>query len=249
MKNIVDIMKLTRYNKCIKWDINGVGMEENIKKNISSSFLFRGLLSETFDKLFDNLSLDVKKYSKGDLIYSPENFEKKIGIVVSGKCGVQRIHTDGKRLPLNEITPPSSFGVLAVFSDCAEFPSYVVALCDCTVAFISDRIVKEHLLANPTVALNIINFMTERIGFLNDKISTFSGYNIEQKVANYILSKSKQLCADSFEFNKKKCAESIGAGRASLYRTLDKLVGDDIIYFESKKIYIIDRKGLERISK
>ena len=224
-------------------------MEENIKKAISSSFLFRGLRSETFDKLFNNLSADVKNYSKGDLIYSPEKFEKKIGIVISGKCAVQRIHTDGKRLPLNEINPTSSFGVLAVFSDCAEFPSYVVALSDCKIAFISDRTVKEQLLANPTVALNIINFMTERISFLNDKISTFSGYNIEQKVVYYILSKSKQISSDSFEFNKKRCAESIGAGRASLYRTLDKLVSEGMISFQNKKINIIDRKGLERISK
>jgi len=52
-----------------------------------------------------------------------------------------------------------------------------------------------------------------------------------------------------FDFNKKKSAEALNCGRASLYRALASLESEGYISFESKKINIIDLEGLERISK
>ena len=224
-------------------------MDKKTAQILADSFLFLGLDTDESVELLESIDTEIRKFKKGEVIYSPDSFEKKLGIVIEGKCVIERIHTDGKRIPLNELGQSESFGVLATFSGSDEFPSYVGALSDCTVAFISAETVKRRLLSNPEIALNIINFMSEKISFLNDKISTFSGYNVEQKVASYVLNKRKKSGLDSFDFNKKRCAESIGAGRASLYRAIDKLAALGLISFDDKKINIIDRKGLERISK
>ena len=103
--------------------------------------------------------------------------------------------------------------------------------------------------SNHKISLNIIKFLSNRISFLNEKISTFSSDNVEQKFANYILSCLKNIDGLSFEINLKKTAESINSGRASLYRAIDSLSKKSIIKIENKTIFIIDPQGLERIAK
>ena len=102
---------------------------------------------------------------------------------------------------------------------------------------------------NYLVSLNIIRFMCQRITFLNEKIATFSGDNVEQKLARLLLSDSINTGLDEFKFNKKRAAETINAGRASLYRALDTLSEKGLILLNNKTIKILDRQGLERISK
>ena len=52
-----------------------------------------------------------------------------------------------------------------------------------------------------------------------------------------------------FEFNKKKSAEALNCGRASLYRAIDALRSSGLITLADKKIIINDPEGLERITK
>jgi hypothetical protein len=94
----------------------------------------------------------------------------------------------------------------------------------------------------------LIEFLTEKIEFLNKKIATFSSDSVEEKLASYLLMKSEKLgCA--FPFNCKVGAEFINAGRASLYRGISSLSDKKLIKLENKKIYILDLPGLERITK
>ncbi len=97
--------------------------------------------------------------------------------------------------------------------------------------------------------MNVIRFMSERILFLNEKIATFSGDNVEQKLARLLLCEKIYTDSCEFAFNKKKAAETINSGRASLYRALESLAEKGLITFDNKIIKIIDLCGLERISK
>ena len=101
----------------------------------------------------------------------------------------------------------------------------------------------------PTVSLNIINFLVGRISFLNDKIATFSGSTVEEKLASYILYRRKVMGENEFPFNKAKASAVINSGRASVYRALEKLTANELIKIDEQKIIILDPKGLEGISK
>ena len=95
--------------------------------------------------------------------------------------------------------------------------------------------------------LNIIKFLAKKINFLNDKIAAFSGGKIEEKLAKYLLGLKKKYGSSKFDFNKKKSAEALNCGRASLYRAIDALEKGGFISLDNKKINIIDPEGLERI--
>ncbi len=100
-----------------------------------------------------------------------------------------------------------------------------------------------------TVAMNVIGFLAERVAFLNRKINTVTKTGVEKKLASYLLSKAHTVDRNEFEFNFKKCAESISAGRASVYRALNSLKSRGYIEAENRIIKILDIKSMEDLLK
>ena len=214
----------------------------------ANTFLFKSIVSQDIGFLLENVEVEEYSYTKGAQIYSPEKFDRKLGFVFRGECLIGR-YSGGSIIPLNTIKEFDSFGVSTVFSDRDEFPTVIVAKSDCTVLFIHTNDLHKLITLNPKVSINVINFLTRKINFLNDKIAAFSGGSIEEKLANYILSLKRKHNSLKFDFNKKKSAEALNCGRASLYRAIDALKSAGYVTFEDKKIILLDLTGLERISK
>ena len=214
----------------------------------ANTFLFRNISAQDVESILKTITVEEKNYQKGEIIYSPDRFEKKVCFIYQGECIVGR-QASGAIIPLNTASEYDSFGILTCFSDRDEFPTVVTAKNTCTVLFIYSDSLKKLMEQNTTVSLNIIEFLTRKISFLNDKIAAFSGGSIEEKLANYILTLKKKYNALEFDFNKKKSAEALNCGRASLYRGIESLKSSGCITFEDKKIIITDLEGLERIVK
>lgn len=224
-------------------------MDIDIAKILAKSFLFLGLDADTVSNLLNKVTVDISNFSRGEVIYSPECFEKRVGFVLIGECAIYKKRTTGNDIPLNTVGPCGCFGITAALTNKEEFPTTVLAKRKCTIAFFTGEALKKLILENSTISMNIIKFMCERIIFLNEKVSTFSSDNVEQKLARLLLSDRINTGLDEFRFNKKRAAESINSGRASLYRALDALKTKGLISFDDKTVIILDPEGLERISK
>ena len=212
------------------------------------TFLFKGVKNEALKSLLSKIKIEEINYLKGDVIYSPTDFKQRLGFVYCGECSVGR-QTSTTVIPLNVAKTHDSFGILTCFSQHDEFPTVITAKTNATVLFISADDLQLLLKQSPFVSLNVIDFLTKKISFLNEKIAAFSGGTIEEKLASYILSLKKKTGSLEFEFNKKKSSESLNCGRASLYRAIDSLRAAGLITLEDKKIIINDLEGLERITK
>ena len=161
--------------------------------------------------------------------------------MISGECEVCRIKHDGGRVKLNTLSRGQSFGISTIFSE-EDFPTVIYAIRRAEVVFITRDELLALIDAIPAIALNIIKFQ-------NEKIETFSAGSVEEKLSCYIFSEYKKCGEHELPLNRMKTAEKLGVGRASLYRALDSLVESGIIKLETKKIYIIDPIGLERMTK
>ena len=212
------------------------------------TFLFSGIDDNAIESLLNRITVAERKYQKGESLCTPTDFEKKIGFVYSGECVVGR-QTSTSVIPLNLLKAYDSFGILTCFSQHNEFPTLITAKSATTVLFIHADDLKLLISQNSTISLNLISFLTQKISFLNEKIAAFSGGSIEEKLASYILSLKKKHNLLEFEFNKKKSAEALNCGRASLYRAIDALRSSGLITLADKKIIINDPEGLERITK
>lgn len=221
---------------------------DNYSHFLKNTFLFDKIDEEDIDTILRSVTVEERSYLRGDLIFSPDDFEHKLGFVAEGECLVGR-QSGGAFIPLNTLGKGQSFGILAVFSARDEFPTTVRAKGACTVLFFSAKAVHNLVRKSPAVSMNVIEFLARKISFLNDKIASFSGGSVEEKLAGYILELKRKYNSLSFDFNKKKSAEALNCGRASLYRAIAALEEAGYISSDSKKIIIHDPDGLERILK
>ena len=216
----------------------------NIKEYIKQTFLFEGLNNTETESLIEGLTYNVSEYSRGDIIYSPESFSSEVGFVLSGECEVLQHTCDGGKVILNTLRAKDSFGILAVFRD-GVFPTEVYAKRRCEVLFISKEELLKLIGRSPNVALNIIKFLAERVGFLNSRLETTTLGTVDKKLASYLLSFAKEAGKDSFALNFKRCSETICAGRASVYRSINSLRNRGYIEAENKIIKILDKEKME----
>ena len=93
---------------------------------LRNSFLFSSLCDADFSNALEMIEGETRSFLRGEQIYSPDAFERKIGFVISGECEVCRIKHDGGRVKLNTLSTGGSFGITAVFSE-NSFPTVVYA--------------------------------------------------------------------------------------------------------------------------
>ena len=211
------------------------------------TFLFNSMDRDSAADIISRLDYEVKLFSHKESIYTPSQYEKKLGFIVYGDCIVEKLKADGSTVPLNILRSGDSFGILAVLSGDNEYPTQIIASHNSEILFISQKDLLSLINSYSSVAMNVITFLTKKIQFLNNKVFTFSSDTVEQKLASYILVEYKKRLTNEFSFNCKKTAEIINAGRASLYRAINSLTEAGYIKLINKKIYILDLNGLERI--
>lgn len=222
-------------------------MRTELLSFISDCFLFRSLGEES-RSVIEALKFEVVDFKRGEVIFSPLEFQTKIGFVMDGECIVSQTHADTS-VRLRSLKRGDTFGIIAIFSPTSEYPTLITAGRATRVAFLDKETVISLVKSYSQIALNVIGFLAERVGFLNSKISTFSAGSAEGKLASHILQLRRYHATDDIYFNKANSAQTIGVGRASLYRALTTLRESGLIEFDNKKIYIKDLQGLERITK
>ena len=190
----------------------------------------------------------ITEYQRGELIFSPSDKGGRVGFVVEGECEVLRDRSGENKVILNILKENDSFGVLSIFGD-ALFPTYVYSRKKCRICYISEEDTRRLIELSPRVAVNVIEFLANRVGFLNSRIETVTMTTVESKLASYLINKSETMDCLSFPFNMKRCSESISAGRSSVYRAIETLKSQGCIEAENKLIKILDIKKLEEFTK
>ena len=216
---------------------------------LKQTFIFSHLTNEDFDVAISKITPTVKSFKRDEVIFSQSLFSAAMGIILSGRCIVRKAKSQGEDVPLNVLTKTDSFGVISVLSEREEFPTEIIAVENSEIIFISKRDIWFLIENYPEISQSFIRFLSDKIVFLNDKISTFSAYNVEQKLSNYLLQLSKKTNDTTLVFSKSAASRAINSSRASLYRAIDALSEKGIINLDGKKIIITDPLGLERNSK
>lgn len=201
-------------------------------------FLLNGLSSddkETIISLFDETII----FKKGELIYSGDSFLRAIAIIVTGKAVA--VTNNERRLVMKELSAGSCFGAAAVFGHNKSYVSSVTAQSDTEICFIKESVLTEIFKKYPQTAVNYITFLSDRIRFLNNKLSVISGSDADDTVLKYLTSLSDSDGYAAIPVSMTMLAKMLGLGRASLYRSLDALEQSGNIIRENNKIKVIKK--------
>lgn len=200
---------------------------------LSQCFLFRPIPPEILPTLTENLS--AESCHPGEVIYSPTQFRKAMGIVLEGRLAVLK----GQDLLLKTLDPGHCFGAAALFSPTEDYVTTIRAQTLSTLVFLPDHWLVSLFETYPQTAVAYITFLSQRIRFLNRKIDSFTAPSVRDTVLGYLLT-IHQDGAAKIAGGYSRLANALNIGRASLYRALDNLEAEGRIRREGRRIFLIE---------
>ena len=204
--------------------------------NEKELFLLQGL-SETEKEKIISCFPSATTFKRDEIIYSSDKFSKSLGIMRSGKAFA--VTNNGHGVYMKEFENGACFGAAAVFGGDGNYVSTVIAKTDCEVLFISEDELKKLFLQYPVTAINYINFLSEKIRFLNKKLGMLTSSNAEDTVLNYLISVRNGDGYATLPKSMTLLSKMLGIGRATLYRCFDSLEESGHILRENNRVKVI----------
>ncbi len=204
------------------------------------------LLDELF--LLDGLTKDEKRealsllspavcFSKGDVIYSADNFKNAIGVIIKGNAFA--LNGGSNELYMKTFSPGSFFGAAAVFGGDEKYISTIIAKTDVEVLFLEEVELTKIFTQFPKTSINYITFLTDKIRFLNTKLGLLSCSTAEDTLLEYFKSTADKDGNATLPKSMTLLSRMIGVSRASLYRCIDTLIQSGKIQKENNIIKVI----------
>lgn len=181
--------------------------------------------------LFDGIK--IEEYSPQEIMQSSKTPEK-IGIIIKGNA-IVRSGDDG--VIIRKMTAKDTYGAACLF-DKPNYLTCVVAVSNCTVITFDKSFVEKCISYDEIVSKNYITFLAKRISFLNSKINSYTAKNAENKLYAYLLQLPRNGNTVDLKVSFSTLAKMIGIGRASLYRSFEKLENNGTITKKDKKIIL-----------
>jgi CRP-like cAMP-binding protein len=197
-------------------------------------FLLEGLSQEEKQRCWSIDKGEEAAPSKGAIIYDSQHAKRALALVLEGVVCV--LHG---RVVMNELHAGDVFGAAALFGKEDPYPTTVVAHTDCRVLFIPQATISAWMAAVPQVGENYIRLLSDRIRFLNRRLSTLTAGHTDGKLWRYLIAHRNENGIVQLSGGIGELAKALNMGRSSLYRGLDALTADGRIIRRGKEIQII----------
>ncbi len=218
----------------------------NINKNAKvyiekakEMFLFANVDQTLVLKTLEDRGSTIESFSEGATIFSPEDFRKMLCMVLSGSV---KVYSEDSNSLINIIPAGGVFGVASMFGAAERYCSSVVAGSHCEILFLSEELLTTLITKDKTIMMNYINFLSNKVRFLNRKIATYTADSAKSKLLKYLMMLANQHSNEegvvTLPTSCQQLAETLNMGRASLYRAFEELENDGIAVKNGKTVKI-----------
>lgn len=207
------------------------------ESNLNAFPVFRVLSEETCERLMRDGDITRVKYPADAAVASGHVF-----CVVKGRLKVYSRNNSTQTF-LRTLSSGDVFGVAAVFADQPEI-SVIKTETEVTLLQIPKETILQLVQNDPAFLNAYLSFLSNRIAFLNNKISCVTAGSAEQKLAEWLCGFSETESI-KLPVSVSDLAKLLDIGRASLYRAFDDLVERGCIEKNGNMIRILDRELLK----
>jgi CRP/FNR family transcriptional regulator, polysaccharide utilization system transcription regulator len=207
-----------------------------------------GFLSEDELQMIENDRVELK-YKKGEIICKQGSYANNIIHISEGLAKIYIEHNQ-KNLILKLASHQNLIGLPSIFNY-NVYPYTVSAITDSIVCSINVSVFVNLIRQNPKFAENIISLLNKNTVQHYNRFISLTQKQSHGKIADAILHLSNDVfSADEFDLpiTRRDFAELTGMSTENVIRILKELHNDRIIELESKKIKIISKELLQKLS-
>ncbi|MBQ5810860.1 MAG: Crp/Fnr family transcriptional regulator [Clostridia bacterium] len=194
-------------------------MDKNLKSRLAQELFFlQGVEEATANDFLESLEEPVV-YSKGDIVCSPAMCGCGLGVLIKGKL---EIKAGSNCASMRYMEPIDVFGAASLFGG-GEYVSTLLAASESWVIYVSQEKLIELMGRSFRVAQNYINFLSEKVRFLNSRIENFTADCSSSALYEHLCRKADEKGRLLPPENMSKLARLLNMGRTSLYRAIEEL--------------------------
>lgn len=187
-----------------------------------------------------------KAFGRGESVFFEGDDCNGLYVIAAGKVKVYKMSPDGKEQILHIFGPGEVFGEVPVFHG-KPFPASAECLVKSQLLFFPRKKFVDLVYANPSIALNMLAFLSMRLRRFTTQIENLSLKEVPGRLAGYLLFlQEEQGDKDivELEISKGQLASLLGTIPETLSRIFSKMTEEGLIEVDGRKIKIKDKEAL-----
>jgi CRP-like cAMP-binding protein len=220
----------------------------DITKIIASIPLFAGLSSKQYENLAAIAT--VKAFRRGQIFFSEGDDGGGFYIIIAGRVKIFKLSPEGKEQILHIMEKEEPFGEAAVFAG-DHYPASAQALVETEVLFFPRNAFVELIGHNPSLALNMLAFLSRRLRTLSALVEDLSLKEVPGRLAAYLLylhERNGEAAKIELDISKNQMAGLLGTIPETLSRILKRMSKEKLIKAGTRSINILDTKRLAELA-
>jgi CRP-like cAMP-binding protein len=220
------------------------------KCSMETDAIFRHLTRDEFDMI--NFEKEFRQYKRGEILYNEGNRISGFYCMNKGIIKVFKTGFDGKEQIIRFAKPGDIIAYRSVLSNESACTSAKV-IEDCQVCFIPSEILIKLVKTNSAFAHELLKLACHELGEANSFITDIAQKTVRERLAEIILLLVNDFGLDEQNFlqislTREELANIVGTATESVIRLLSEFKSDKLVELNGRKIRILNKKGLEKIS-
>lgn len=188
-------------------------------------------------------------------IFLPGDPSENLYLLKEGRVKITRIDESGKEFTLTLLEPGEIFGELGLFDD-APRETTAVAMEDSVICMMKRQDFENYAANKPELTFKLSKIMGLRLRQIENRIQEMLFRDVPSRLARLILRlidrhprETKRGIRLDIKLSQQELANLIGATREMTSSVLNSFKKEGWIAIESKFIYLLNRKALEKIAR
>jgi len=217
---------------------------------VNTNSVFRHLSGSQIEIL--NFEKDFRQYKRGEILYEEGSRISGFYCINRGIIKVFKTGFDGKEQIIRFAKPGD---IIAYRSVLSNEPACTTAkvIEDAGVCFIPAHILTDFVKENPLFSMEVMKLTCHELGLANEYITDIAQKTVRERLAEILLHLVNEFGLDPEQYlrislTREELANIVGTATESVIRLLSEFKSDGYIELSGRKIKILDRKSLEKIS-